>query len=288
MARELAEVAPGVLVATSRRYTTTSTVIVSGRSALLIDPAWEPDELVGLADALDHRGLRVTAGFSTHAHEDHVLWHPRFGDVPRWSSARTAELARTHRLDLVAALGTGWPPDLAALVGIVAPLAGRSLSDPFIGPGVHSTHPATRSDSAESFDHGSEVGPSASGDSAEPWELVIHDAHIPGHTAIWLPDRRILIAGDMLSDVELPLPLDPDDLPSYLAGLDALEPYAAQAELVIPGHGRPGTDPTGRLRADRDYLTTLLAGGDPTDERRTNPGMAEVHARLRRMCREPD
>ena len=82
------EVAPGVLVTTSRRDTTTTTVVVHGDEALLVDPAWDPDELAAIADLLDAHGLRVVAGVSTHAHHDHLLWHPRFGTAPR---SRVAE-----------------------------------------------------------------------------------------------------------------------------------------------------------------------------------------------------
>ncbi|GMA23063.1 hypothetical protein GCM10025864_08220 [Luteimicrobium album] len=108
----------------------------------------------------------------------------------------------------------------------------------------------------------------------------MHDAHAPGHAAVWLSGARVLLAGDMLSDVELPLPFDPDDLPAYLAGLDRLAPYVARARVVVPGHGRPTSDGAARLDADRRYLDALLAGRAPEDPRRANPGMAEVHARL--------
>ena len=66
---------------------------------------------------------------------------------------------------------------------------------------------------------------------------------------------RVLIAGDMLSDVELPL-LEETGPAEYAAGLDALRPYAAAAAVVVPGHGHPGTgaEPARRWRADHDYL----------------------------------
>ncbi len=51
MARELASVTEGALVATSSRNATTSTIVDRGGDTLLMDPAWEPDELIGLADA---------------------------------------------------------------------------------------------------------------------------------------------------------------------------------------------------------------------------------------------
>jgi glyoxylase-like metal-dependent hydrolase (beta-lactamase superfamily II) len=241
--RELTEVAPGVLVATSRRDVTTSTLVVSGWSVLLVDPSWEPDELAALADAISDRGLTVSAGFATHAHHDHLLWHPRFGAVPRWASARTVALAEEHRDQLLAELGPAWPPELAELVGRV-----QVATD---------------------------LGDSA----AEPVMLLEHHGHCPGHTALWLPERRVLIAGDMLSDVELPLPQEPDDLAGYLNGLELLAPYVRQATMLIPGHGSPTARPAQRLDADRRYLDALIAGIEPADPRRALAGMGQVHRR---------
>jgi len=68
--RDVVEVARGVYVATSRRYATTSTVVVSGDAALLVDPAWDADELGDLADNLSDLGVTGTAGLSTHVHYD--------------------------------------------------------------------------------------------------------------------------------------------------------------------------------------------------------------------------
>lgn len=242
--RELTEVAPGVLVATSRRYATTSTVIASGGSAVLVDPAWEPDELAELADALQALGLTVTAGFASHAHHDHLLWHPRFGDVPRWASATTVALAQQYREQLLDALGPGWPAELAEIFGRVQ-VAVEDLA----------------------------------GSTTEPIQLLEHDGHSPGHAALWLPERKVLIAGDMLSDLELPLPHHPDDLASYLTGLQVLAPYVGQAAVLVPGHGSPSWRPTERLDADRRYLDGLVAGIEVADGRRALPGMAEVHER---------
>lgn len=236
----LHEVATGVLVATSRVMQTNTIVIVASDRALLIDPAWMPDELDALAAALRERGLVVAEGFATHAHHDHLLWHPSFGDVPRWASARTAELAVVERDALVAALGAEFPPELVELMGRVD--AG-----------------------SPSFDV----------------ELVVHDGHAPGHTAVWLPGPRVLVAGDMLSDVELPLPFWPDDVPAYERALDVLEPYARAARVVIPGHGNVGTDAFARWEADRRYLADVRRTRESDDPRRANPGMDEEYERLR-------
>jgi glyoxylase-like metal-dependent hydrolase (beta-lactamase superfamily II) len=244
------EVADGVLVVTSRRDLTTSTLVVHGSDVLLVDPAWDPDELDGLAELVRARGWRVAAGVATHAHHDHLLWHPGFGAAPRFASRRTCELAGQHREELVANLGDGWPAELEPLVGRVEPADGAVVPFP------------------------------------EPVELVEHDGHAPGHTAVWLPERRVLLAGDMLSDVELPLPLWPDDLPAYLVGLDRLAPYVERARVLVPGHGHPTADPTARLEADRRYLDDLRRTGGSDDPRRHNPGMAEVHEAVARLVRD--
>lgn len=226
---------------------TNTTIIVDSGRALLVDPAWMPDELAALARELRERGITVVEGFATHAHHDHVLWHPEFGDVPRWASARTAELARTERADLVAALGPAFSDDLVDLMGRVD--AGIPAFDV---------------------------------------ELIVHDGHAPGHTALWLPEPRVLVAGDMLSDVELPLPFWPDDVPAYERALDALEPYADAARLVIPGHGNVGTDARARLDADRRYLTDVRRTGRSNDPRRANEGMDAEYAHLQELLgRQP-
>lgn len=211
--RTLVEVADGVHVATSELDVTTTTVLVRDDSALLIDPSWTPAELAGLADWLDHRGLRVRAGFATHAHHDHVLWHPRFGDVPRWASTVTAGRADAQRTDLVRGLGPAWPSELGALVGHLTPTDAVTLDWP------------------------------------ERVELIRHDAHTPGHTALWLPGPGVLIAGDMLSDVEPPLPEETGPA-EYVEGLAALRTAVERAALVVPGHGHPGTDAVARWRRD--------------------------------------
>lgn len=245
------EVADGVLVATSRVMSTTSTVLCRDGEALLIDPAWMPDELDALADELDARRLRVIGGFATHAHHDHLLWHPRFGAAPRWASAATAALARDEREALSGALGGDFASELVELMGRV------EATDAAI--------------------------PRASVPRGFAPELVVHDGHAPGHTAVWLPEQRVLIAGDMLSDLELPLPFEPDDLPSYAAALDLIAPYVAHADVVIPGHGSPGTEATRRLDADRRYLDDVIAGRVPTDPRLANAGMREAYEHLKAM-----
>ena len=169
-----------------------------------MDPSWDPDELDWIATSLAAEGLTITAGFSTHAHHDHLLWHPGFGDGPRWASPATARVAADRRAGVRRRARTvaGEPGRPG---GPVRAVDGDRV--PWPGPEVR---------------------------------LIVHDAHTAGHTALLDPQhRRVLLAGDMLSDVELPLP-EQTGLAEYAAGLDALRGCAEAATVVVPGHGHPG------------------------------------------------
>lgn len=118
--------------------------------------------------------------------------------------------------------------------------------------------------------------------------MILHDAHIVGHPAAWVAELGLLIAGDMLSDIELPLPDDSANaLGAYRAGLEALAPYASIAQFVIPGHGSITTDGTARVAADLAYLDDLddlVADRESTDARIPNPGMAAIHAANQKLA----
>jgi glyoxylase-like metal-dependent hydrolase (beta-lactamase superfamily II) len=234
----LTEVAPGVLVATSGYAMTTSTVVIgSSGGCLLIDPAVTVADLAMLAGELATMGLRPAAGWSTHPHWDHVLWSAGLGDAPRYAAPAAVILAGSERnriLEEVRQSAPGHDPDL---VGRLQALEGPAI--PWDGPEAR---------------------------------LIVHDAHAPGHGAVFLPDSGVLIAGDMCSDVEIPL-LDTeakDPLGDYRAGMDRLGSLPG-ARQVIPGHGRVGdaAELRRRLSLDAAYLDAVSAGRPYDDPRLT-------------------
>lgn len=228
-APRLEEVAPDVWVTTAQPWSTTTTVVAGpGGRCLVVDPALTPADLDALAAELAGRGWSVEAGFSTHPHWDHVLWTAGLGDVPRWATPEAAAHAgRTHAALVAEAERTAAGHD-AALLGRLTALDGDEV--PWSGPRA---------------------------------VAVAHRAHCVGSAAVVLPDTGVLVAGDLLSDHEVPL-LDvdsPDPVGDHLAALDALEAAAARwgVRVLVPGHGTP-TDASGlaaRLRADRAYLGAL-------------------------------
>ena len=229
----LTEVANGVWVRQSEWVWTNSTVVRGDEGLILIDPGIHGYELNQLADDLDGLGIPVVAGFSTHPHFDHLLWHARFGDVPRYATSVAAHAAKEGReraQAMAAESALGIPLDLIALVTPL-PADGGPL----------------------------------------PGKLVEHQAHAAGHAAVLLADRRVLIAGDMLSDVLIPL-LDsrrPDQVGAYETALDRLGAAVRQVDVVVPGHGAvaEGPEVAARLAADRAYIDALRRGEEPVDAR---------------------
>ncbi len=234
-ARPLTEVAPGVWTAVADTWTSLTTVVVApDAGCLVVDPGISVAEVESLAVSVRERGWRVVAGFSTHAHWDHLLWSSSLGDVPRWATARTvAEALRTGR-DARAQAEAVAPGHELELLGRLTALSDGATEVPWDGPRAL---------------------------------VVDHDAHARGHGALVLADARVLLAGDMLSDLEIPL-LDVeavDALGDYRAGLDRLEDAARRYDVrvVVPGHGHVGDagELDGRFAADRAYLDDL--DGDP-------------------------
>jgi len=93
----LNQVADGVWVRQSE-WVSSNAIAVRGEGGLiLVDPGIDGSDLNQLADDVDRLGIPVVAGFSTHPHWDHLLWHSRFGDVPRYATPTGAQAAREAR-----------------------------------------------------------------------------------------------------------------------------------------------------------------------------------------------
>ncbi|BAS09324.1 conserved hypothetical protein [Arthrobacter sp. Hiyo4] len=255
----LREVAEGVLVHESE-FIQSNSVVVQGRDGvLLIDPGITVDEMASLANDLRELGQPVVAGFSTHPDWDHVLWHPDFGDPPRYGKARCAAtiqgvLSRSNWCDLIA---EGLPREYAddipmELLGLISGLAAGAALVPWDGPAVR---------------------------------ILEHQGHASGHAGLLIEERIVLVAGDMLSDILMPfLDLEAvNPIGDYLAGLRLFESVADDVAVVVPGHGSAGgaDQLRARIEQDRAYVEDLR-DGRVTDDPRVGPTaplewLADVH-----------
>ena len=240
-----------------------NTVVVNGRTGVLVvDPGITVDEMADLASDLRQSGDTVVAAFSTHPDWDHVLWHPELGDAPRYGTARGAAAMREllSHADWREQVAGALPPEVADdvpmdLLGILTPLPVGAVRLPWDGPAIR---------------------------------VIEHQAHASGHAALLVEESRVLVAGDMLSDVLVPM-LDlqaADPIGDYLTALNLLEAAADDADVVVPGHGSVGDadDLRSRIAQDRAYVLAARDGSDPADPRTgaaAKPAwewVADVHA----------
>jgi glyoxylase-like metal-dependent hydrolase (beta-lactamase superfamily II) len=237
----------GIQVCQSRAYAMNSVLLLDPERAVVIDPGVLPSELDDLARAVREVAPAEITLFFTHPHWDHVLgrpWWPEASTIAHDGFAaevrRERDAIRGEAERLAAEHGERW----------------RLEFEPF------------RLDLAVSglkFLH------------LSPWRLVLRDA--PGHSAhqltCHLPDQQLLIAADMLSDIEPPI-LDGPCAP-YRETLEALLVLAEHGaiETVVPGHGAIANGPESvrtRFRHDLEYLEALeagvgaaIAGGQPLE-----------------------
>jgi len=269
----LRQVADGVLIHESEFIESNAVVVLGGAGALLIDAGVMGDEMAAIADDLRGLGQPVVAGFSTHPHWDHLLWHVKLGDAPRYGTARCAAVIREVLSN------AAWMDDIAAelppeievpldLLGLITGLPAEATQIPWDGPEVR---------------------------------IIEHRAHASGHAALLIAERGVLVAGDMLSDVLIPM-LDlgaADPIEDYLAALRLIEGVAGNVDVVIPGHGSVGGADQLRARIDQDRAYVhALRDADIVSDPRIGPSakdgwdwVADVHeGQLQRLAqrREPE
>jgi glyoxylase-like metal-dependent hydrolase (beta-lactamase superfamily II) len=97
-------------------------------------------------------------------------------------------------------------------------------------------------------------------------ELELHpaDGHTADGMAVWASWAGVLVCGDYVSPVEIPMISEGGSRNAYVATLLRLAPYVERADWVVPGHGAPidGQRALAILREDVKYLEGL-DGDDP-------------------------
>lgn len=222
----------GVLVRESRAYRMNSVLLLSSRHSVVVDPGVLPSELDEIAAKVAEAKPRKLTLLFTHGHWDHVLgrgWWPEASTIAHLRLA--SEIARE------ASKITREADSLAAT-------AGESWPRPF-----------------QPFDVDLGVGP---GQTARLGSWVLAFLEGAGHSdtqiAIHVEPRKLLLAADMLSDIEIPALNGPAAV--YRRTLESLRPLIASGavEQLVPGHGSPAKGAAAiQERLDRDlaYLEAL-------------------------------
>jgi glyoxylase-like metal-dependent hydrolase (beta-lactamase superfamily II) len=221
---------PGVLVAVSRIFQTACTIVRDGDECFVIDSPVLPDELDVLPALLEQAGFPFSGLLATHADWDHLLGRLAFPDASLGVAETTAARLKAEPGDAARKLRSF---DDELYVERPGPLSlGQVQALPVPGH--------------------LEVG-------SQTIELHPTEGHVVDGMALWLPWARILVAGDFLSPVEIPMLSRGGSRSAYLATLERLRPLVEQADHVVAGHGGAidGTRALAILREDVAYLEGL-------------------------------
>jgi glyoxylase-like metal-dependent hydrolase (beta-lactamase superfamily II) len=221
------------IVVTSRLWQTTATAVRAGDEAFLIDSPYFPDELELLPMLLEQAGFTPSGLLATHADWDHLLGRLAFPGLGLGVAQSTAERLRAEPGAAQRALRDA---DAEHYVKRASPLA----------LGSYQSLPV-------------------------PGRMQIGDAEIElhptgGHTedgvAFMARSASLLVCGDHLSDVEIPMISEGGSVADYRGTLARLAPLVESAEAIVPGHGAPH-DRERALRIldeDLEYLDALERG----------------------------
>ena len=187
-----------------------SFALVQGQAAIVYDTGTTPAYGAAVKAHLDGLGVTDLRVVYSHWHKDHVAGTAEFGSVPVIANARTAAHLAARKAGIEP--GVEWPP---------------------IKPLVLPT---------QTFD-----GMMALTLGALRVELHCFNIHSDDATVIWLPEARILLAGDTLED-PITYVAEPEGFAAHLADLARL------AELdpvrILPCHGDPDVIAAGGYGAE--------------------------------------
>jgi glyoxylase-like metal-dependent hydrolase (beta-lactamase superfamily II) len=208
-------------------------LVAGDREALLVDTRSTEEQGIELAaDARRLAGVPVRHVVNTHAHFDHAFGNAAFADATIYGHRRCIAALRDAGED-VRRSAVRWLPDRAAEIaavriappavavsghGTVLDLGGRRVEIRFLGRG-----------------------------------------HTDGDLLVLVPDADVAFAGDLLEEGAPPSFEDsfPLDWPATVRRLLRVAAAAADAGLVVPGHG--SLMDRGRIEAQARLLASVAA-----------------------------
>jgi glyoxylase-like metal-dependent hydrolase (beta-lactamase superfamily II) len=227
---------PGVIVARSARWQTTCTLLHHGEETFIVDSPIFPDELDALPGILGQAGWGLSGLLATHGDWDHLLARLAFPEVALGVAETTAARLRAEPGVAQRELREADEDDY---VTRAKPLSlGQVQALPVPGK--------------------LELGGDAE------LELIPTEGHTADGMAIWAPFAGVLVVGDYVSPLEIPIISESGSRNAYVATLLRLAPYVEQAEWVVPGHGPAvdGARALAILREDVKYLESLGGAGE--------------------------
>lgn len=248
-----------VVVVVSAVWQTTCTAVRSGDEGFVIDSPVLPDELEALPALIEQASFPVSGLLATHGDWDHLLGRLAFPE----SSLGVGEATARRLSDEI-----GEPQrrlrefDAEFYVEGRAPLR---LAEPQALP-----TPGRISIGSETVNE---------------LEVFPADGHTADGVAYWIPWAEVLICGDYLSPVEIPM-ISADSggsFEAYRETLLRLTPLVHRAVTVVPGHGSPLSNERALeiLTQDLAYVDAVLRGGEAVvlADGRRSANQKQIHER---------
>ena len=239
-----------VIVFVSDVWQTTCTAVRGGDEGFVIDSVVYPEELRAMPDVLDQAHFPVSGLLATHGDWDHLLGRLAYPGAALGAAESTvtrleAEMGEVQR-KLRAFDQTHYVPDRGALA------LGSLQALPVPGRLEIGTRPSEGPGEAD-------VGGPARPATGHELEMLPTEGHTADGAAYWLPWAQVLVCGDYLSPVEIPMLSETGSLSAYRATLGRLSGFVAQADWIVPGHGAPLDRVRAEevLRQDDQYLAEL-------------------------------
>jgi glyoxylase-like metal-dependent hydrolase (beta-lactamase superfamily II) len=234
-------------------WQTTSVAIRAGEEGFLIDSVVYPEELRALPDVLEQAGFPVSGLLCTHGDWDHLLGRLAFPRASLGAAESTAQrLAREpgqaqrelRAFDQEHYVDKRPPLSLSSVQAL--PVPGHL-----------------------------ELGPE------RELQLQRAEGHTGDGAAYWLPWLDVLVCGDYLSPVEIPMLSSGGSIVAYRDTLARLGPLARRAAWVVPGHGAPLSPQRALeiLAQDEAYLRQLATdpGAATLPRGRTSAAQRKIH-----------
>ncbi len=221
------------IVVTSLVWQLNAVALRAGGEAMLVDSPYFPEELELLPAVLAQSGFEPAALLATHADFDHVLGRMAFPDLSLGVAESTMLRIRAEPGAVQRELR-----DYDDRFYVVRP---RPLS---LGQTQSLPVPGRL-----------ELG-------SDELELHATGGHTSDGMAVFAPWMGLLVVGDYLSPVEIPMISPGGSVAEYRGTLSALAPVVERAATVVPGHGAP-LDRDGALRVleqDAAYLDAVERG----------------------------
>jgi hydroxyacylglutathione hydrolase len=222
---------PDMTIHQAEMFHTNTGILKTAEGFILVDPAFTQADFERIAAFTDPHP--ILAGFSTHAHYDHLFWSSLFGnETPRYCSEGTLGQITHHRKEIV--------DEFLALE-----------NDPYnVNQCIYNKHLALLSCFSTDLHYLNDISVA----------VVAIPGHLQGQTAFLFPDYQTLFAADTLSNTEPPsIEGSRQSLRDYLETLGTLGELIGQVAWIVPGHGDPAdrSDAKARLEMDRRYLEAL-------------------------------